>query len=60
MRYVKYISVGVNFLTFGKIYPILKETENRYIVKDDDNNTASLFKERFIDVTRIVKLKKLL
>ena len=49
-----------HYLTILKIYDGVSETAFHYLINDDRNNEFAYFKWRFKDVTRELKIKKLL
>jgi len=59
MKYLKCIYPDM-FLTFGEIYKCSSEYEMYYYVKDNSGIIHEYFKWRFIDITRNIKMNKLL
>ena len=51
---------GVVKLTHSKHYKMITEGDEYFEVFNDVNNLVSLYKRRFIDVTRELKIKSLL
>ena len=47
-------------LTINKIYDCIYESKIHYLIKDDINRKSPYYKWRFKDVTRELKLNKLL